>query len=225
MTVTTSRETVRVLLVDDHALVREGLRAVLACEPELQVVGEAGSAQVALDMAIREHPDVVLLDIRLPDRDGIDTTRRLRAALPDTAVVLLTMYETRGLARRALEAGAMGYLLKDSPAPLIRMAVLAAREGGAVLHHRSLLELLQEGPAQPGAVAEARPPVRMPNLSEREFSVLRLVADGHSNRSIAESLHLSESTVKKYIQSLLTKMHVADRTEAAVKALRSGLLR
>lgn len=224
MTLMTRRETIRVLLVDDHALVREGLRSVLMAEPDFSVVGEATNAGGAVEMALREKPDVVLLDIRLADGDGIEVTKRLRQELPGTAVVLLTMHENRGLARRGLEAGAVGYLLKDSPAPLIRLAIRAACEEGAVLHHRVLRDLLVSSAAEPEASADGNGH-RLPLLSEREMDVLRQVADGKSNRRIAESMHLSESTVKKYIQSLLAKLQVADRTEAAVTALRSGLLR
>lgn len=226
MTVTTRQETIRVILVDDHALVREGLRSVLAGEPGVEIVAEATNAESAMAAALREKPDVVLLDIRLPDEDGIEVTRKLHAALPETAVVLLTMHENRGLARRGLEAGAVGYLLKDSPAPLIRLAIRAARQEGAVLHHRVLRDLLLGGPAEPESSENGNGNGhRLPLLSEREMDVLRQVADGKSNRKIAESMHLSESTVKKYIQSLLAKLQVADRTEAAVTALRSGLLR
>lgn len=224
MTLTTRQETIRVIVVDDHALVREGLRSVLAGEPGVEIVAEATTAESAMAAALREKPDVVLLDIRLPDEDGIEVTRRLHAALPETAVVLLTMHENRGLARRGLEAGAMGYLLKDSPAPLIRLAIRAARQEGAILHHRVLRDLLLGTPTELEAPENGNGH-RLPALSEREMDVLRQVADGKSNRKIAESMHLSESTVKKYIQSLLAKLQVADRTEAAVTALRSGLLR
>lgn len=224
MTVTTRQETIRVILVDDHALVREGLRAVLTAEPDVEIVAEATNAEAAVAAALREKPDVVLLDIRLPDQDGIEVTKRLRENLPDTAVVLLTMHENRGLARRGLEAGAVGYLLKDSPAPLIRLAIRAVMQEGAVLHHRVLRDLIL-GTAPEPEVPENGHGHRLPALSDREMDVLRQVADGKSNRKIAETMHLSESTVKKYIQSLLAKLQVADRTEAAVTALRSGLLR
>lgn len=220
MTLTTA--TIRVVLVDDHALVREGLRSVLHADSEMEIVGEATSGEEVLDLVRRAKPQVVLLDIRLPGIDGIEVTRLLRDQEPTVKVILLTMHENRSLARRGLEAGAVGYLLKDSSAALIRLTLRAALEEGVVVHERVLRELVL-------GTAEFERPENgdrslLPLLSERELEVLRQVADGKSNRKIAEAMHLSESTVKKYIQSLLAKLQVADRTEAAVTALRSGLL-
>jgi DNA-binding NarL/FixJ family response regulator len=212
----------RVLIVDDHSLVRQGLRTVLTEEPDMEVVGEADSAASALQLLSELQPDVVLTDLTLPDRNGLELVKLLKAQAPAVAVLVITIHDNELFLVEALEAGAAGYLLKDSPHQLIPLAIRAMLTNGCTMERRLVHKLLRSLPAlqrhdmQQGTLAE--------RLSDRELAVLRWIARGASNKEIGLQLDLAESTVKKYVQSLKDKLSVKDRAEAAVAGLRLGLL-
>lgn len=203
---------VTVLIVDDHAIVRHGLRTYLGAQAGLQVVGEAGSAAEAVTLAAELVPDVALLDLVLPDADGIETTRRVRRASPSTRVVVLTSFADDEFVFPALRAGALSYLLKEAHPREVAAAVRRAARGEAVIDPAIASRLLDEGAAGPDG------------LSERELQVLRLIADGHRNGAIADDLGISEQTVKKHVSNILGKLHLSDRTQAAVYAWQEGLV-
>jgi len=202
---------IRVVLVDDHPIVRSGLRAVLAARPELEVVGEAASGEEALGVVAATSPDVVLADLRLgPGMDGVALTR---AVAEQTAVVILTTYDHDLDIVRAVEAGAAGYLLKDAPTDAIVAALTDAAAGRTVL-----------SPEQTQRVVDTMRQGRRPALSDRERDVLELVAQGHSNREIAKALFLSEATVKTHLVHCYGKLGVESRTAAVARARELGLL-
>jgi DNA-binding NarL/FixJ family response regulator len=202
---------IKVLLVDDHPVVREGLRGMLAAEPDLEVVAEAGGAAEAV-AAVRAHlPDVVLMDLRMPDGDGVEATARVLAQRPLTRVVVLTTYETDADILRAVEAGAAGYLLKDASRHELAQAIRAAARGETVLAPSVAAKL----------VSRMRSPVE---LSRREIEVLRLVARGRTNAEIGRQLFISEATVKTHLLRAFGKLGVSDRTAAVTAALERGIL-
>ena len=213
-------EHIRVGLIDDHAVVRQGLRAFLAAQADLLVVGEAASGEEALELVRTQVPDVVLLDLVMPGMDGVETLRRLKQISPHTQVVVLTSYLQDELIFPAIRAGARSYLLKDAEAEEIAEAVRKAARGEVVLHPQVAARLMQE--MQGGRHATLNPYLE---LSEREREVLRLIAEGLSNQQIAEQLVISEGTVKSHVSNLLSKLHLADRTQAAIFAWREGLVR
>jgi len=202
-----------VLIVDDHPVVREGLRGMLAAEPAIQVVAEAASGAEAVVMAERHRPDVVPMDLRMPGGDGVQATAGIVAALPGTRVVVLTTYETDADIVRAVEAGATGYLLKDTPRQDLVAAIRAAARGETVL-----------GPAVAGRlVSHLRRPAVEP-LSGRETEVLTLVARGDTNAEIGRALFISEATVKTHLLRAFGKLGVSDRTAAVTRAFELGML-
>jgi DNA-binding NarL/FixJ family response regulator len=202
--------TIRMLLVDDHPVVREGLRSMLT-DGAIDIVGEAGTAAEAMRLCVEVEPDVVLLDMALPDLDGVSTLRRIKHARPGATVLVLSMHDDPALVRSAVQAGAAGYLLKGVARQELLAAVRAVRHGEAVIDPA----LLRSLSADPGA---AEP------LTAIERGVLQLIASGRTNREIAGQLRWSVATVKKYVQRVLAKLEVSDRTQAAVVALRLGLL-
>ncbi len=204
----------RVVIVDDHAVVRRGLRAFLELQPDIEVVGEAPDGATAEQVSASVRPDLVLMDLVMPGSDGIATIRRLRAAHPAMAVLVLTSYVDDVHVFAALEAGAAGYLLKDvQPDELIR-AIRQVRQGEPALHPKVAARLVQRT-AQPSSFADFTP---------RERDVLRLLAEGFANKEIARRLSLSEKTVKTHVSNILQKLGVADRTQAALLAVRRGLV-
>jgi DNA-binding NarL/FixJ family response regulator len=208
---------VRVLLVDDHQIVREGICMLLGAEPRIAVVGEAASGEEALRRVGGLEPDVVLLDLAMPGIGGLETLRRLRAERPEVAVLVLTTFAEEEAVRHALEAGARGYLLKDlSRAELVR-AILDARQGRPALHPEAQRVLIQRLTAPPA------PPSPLAGLTARERSILREIARGKSNKEIAKELQLTEGTVKGYVSIVLSKLGVEDRTQAALLAVRAGI--
>jgi two-component system, NarL family, response regulator LiaR len=213
-------EHIRVGLIDDHAVVRQGLRAFLAAQPDLLVVGEAGSGEEALELVAAQVPDVILLDLVMPGMDGIEILRHLKQISPHTQVVALTSYLQDELIFPAVRAGVLSYLLKDAGAEEIAEAVRKAAHGEVVLHPQVAARLM--GELQGGRHATLNPYLE---LSEREREVLRLIAEGMNNQQIAEQLVISEGTVKSHVSNLLSKLHLADRTQAAVFAWREGLVR
>ena len=205
---------IRVLLADDHPVVREGLRGMLAAEPGLDVVGEASSGPVAEALCAELRPDIVLMDLRMPGGGGVDSIRRITAAGLPCRVIVLTTYETDGDILRAVEAGAAGYLLKDLARGELADAIRAAARGETVLAPSVAARLVDQLRARP----------ERPRLSERERAVLRLVAEGCTNAEIGRRLHIGESTVKTHLLRAFGKLGVDDRTAAVTSALRHGLL-
>jgi DNA-binding NarL/FixJ family response regulator len=203
---------IRVLLADDHPVVREGLRGMLAAEPDIEVVGEAASGPEAVALAERLRPDVVLMDLRMPGGDGVEATRRLAG----TTVVVLTTYDSDADILRAVEAGAAGYLLKDTPRAVLADSVRAAARGETVLTPAVAGRLLGRMRAEPAPRTE--------QLSARETEVLTLVARGLTNGEIARKLYLSEATVKTHLLRTCAKLGVSGRTAAVTKAIETGAL-
>jgi NarL family two-component system response regulator LiaR len=212
--------TITILIVDDHAVVRSGVRAYLETQPDLQVVGEAASGKDAVRLAAETVPDVVLMDLVMPEMDGVEATLHIRRATPRTQVVVLTSFHDDTHIFPAIKAGALSYLLKDVSPQELADAVRAAARGEAVLHPRVASRLVSE--LRGDRSLELNP---FMELSERELEVLRLIAEGQSNSEIAEQLVLSEKTVKGHVSNILGKLHLADRTQAAVFAWREGIMR
>ena len=209
-----------VILVDDHAVVRQGVRAFLETQPDLEVVGEAENGTQAVDLVIQTAPDVILMDLIMPDMDGVEATRRVKAASPRTQVVIFTSYYKDEHIFPAIRAGALSYILKDARPSELAEAVRKAARGEAVLNPRVAARLVFE---MQGVREESVNPFA--ELSERELEVLRLVATGISNQEIAEKLYISEKTVKSHVSNILSKLHLADRTQAAVFAWNEGIIR
>ena len=217
---------VTVFIVDDHDVVRKGLRFYLGARPDVDIVGEAGDAETALHGVQQEVPDVVLMDLVLPlkpgglpsDQGGVTATRRIRQVSPHTQVVVLTSYAHDELIFAAIKAGALSYLLKDAEAGTLLDAILAAARGDAVLHPRIARRLM----AEVAAPRRERDPAA--ELTPREVEVLHLIAEGRSNAEIAAELYITERTVKAHVSNLLGKLHLSDRTQAAVFAWREGLM-
>jgi DNA-binding NarL/FixJ family response regulator len=223
--VTPPRKLVRVLIVDDHPVVRQGLQAVLSGDRHIRVVGEASNGEEAVEKAREVHPDVVLMDLRMPGMDGFEATRKLKDTLPATAVIVLTIYQDDAFVMEALRAGADGYLVKDAPKETILNAVHQALQGDAPITLRSPRHSYRHPPEPPRQLREPTAEfVLQEQLTPRELEVLRLVVQGHTNREIARHLGVAEITVKKHVQSILGKLGVADRTGAAIAAVRLGLV-
>lgn len=220
-----AEKVLRVLVVDDHPVVREGLRAMLRIDPGIEVVAEAGSGEEAIEQAARLEPDVVLTDIRMPGMSGIEVTQRVKAMRPSTAVIVLTIYDSEMYVVEALRAGAAGYLVKDSSRELLCHTINAVVDGGTMVPSGLLRQAIQGLLQRPRATAEelGDSPVAE-RLTPRELEVLRLVALGQANREIARRLSLAEVTVKKHVQSIIGKLGVSDRTNAAIMAVRLGLV-
>ncbi len=214
-------EPITVLIVDDHKVVRQGVRAFLDTQPDITVVGEAESGAEAVKLAGEYAPDVVLMDLVMPGMDGVEATRQLKQASPRTQVIVLTSYHQDEHIFPAIRAGALSYLLKDVGPEELAEAARQAAKGEAVLHPRVASRVVQE---LHGARAEddLNP---FTELSERELEVLRLIAAGMSNADIAEQLVISEKTVKSHVSNILSKLHLGDRTQAAVYAWREGVVR
>ncbi len=213
-------EQITVLIVDDHQVVRQGVRAFLESQPDIAVVAEAESGDAAVQMAAEYAPDVVLMDLLMPGMDGITATQQVKQASPRSQVIVLTSYHQDEHIFPAIRAGALSYLLKDtSPEELVE-AVRKVARGEVTLHSRVAARLVQE---LHGAHQDIANPVT--TLSDRELEVLRLIADGLTNVEIAERLVISEKTVKSHVSNILSKLHLVDRTQAAVFAWREGVVR
>jgi len=213
-------ESITVLIVDDHALVRGGIRGYLEVQPDMTIAGEAASGEEAVRLAGDQVPDVVLMDLVMPGMDGVEATRRVRRVSPRSQVVVLTSYHEDVHIFPAIKAGALSYLLKDVGPEELATAVRAAARGEATLHPHVATRVMQE---LRGARREVPNPFA--ELTDRELEVMRLVAEGLSNAQIAERLVLSEKTIKGYVSNILSKLHLADRTQAAVFAWREGMMR
>ncbi len=214
---------IRVLVVDDHALFRRGLEMVLEQEPDIVVVGEASDGAEALDKAVDATTDVVLMDVRMPRRGGIDACTAIKEAVPSTKIIMLTISDEEADLYEAIKAGAMGYLLKEISIEEVANAIRAVAGGQSLISPSMASKLLTEF-ASMIKRADERQQVPTPRLTDREMEVLRLVAKGLNNRDIAKQLFISENTVKNHIRNILEKLQLHSRMEAVVYAVREKLL-
>ncbi|WP_131765657.1 response regulator [Candidatus Protofrankia californiensis] len=218
-----SPDPIRVLVVDDHALFRRGLQMVLEQEKDIEVVGEAPDGSEAVTMAVDTAPDIVLMDVRMPRRGGIDATSAIKQAVPSAKIVMLTISDEEGDLYDAIKAGAMGYLLKEISIDEVAAAIRAVHGGQSLISPSMASKLLTEF-ALMIKKADSRPQLPTPRLTDREMEVLRLVAKGLNNRDIAKQLFISENTVKNHIRNILEKLQLHSRMEAVVYAVREKLL-
>jgi DNA-binding NarL/FixJ family response regulator len=218
-----SDEQIRVLVVDDHALFRRGLDIVLAQEPDLQVVGEAGDGAEALELARELTPDIVLMDIRMPRSGGIDACSAIKEVVPSTKIIMLTISDDEADLYEAIKAGASGYLLKEISIDEVASAVRAVHGGQSLISPAMASKLLTEF-ASMIKRGDEREQVPAPRLTDRELEVLKLVARGMNNRDIAKMLFISENTVKNHVRNILEKLQLHSRMEAVVYAVREKLL-
>jgi len=206
--------TIDILIVDDHSVVRQGLKMFLSLDPDLKVIGEAANGSQAVEMAKQLKPDVVLMDLMMPVMDGVTATQEIRRKMPDVEVIALTSVLEDASVVGAVRAGAIGYLLKDTQADELCRAIKAAAAGQVQLSPQAAARL----------VREVRAPESPETLTERETDVLRLLAAGKANKEIAMALHVSETTVKTHVSNILMKLGVSSRTQAALHAVRIGLV-
>jgi len=205
---------IRLLIADDHSIVRQGLSMFLGVDPEIEIIAEARDGAEAYNLALQLRPDVVLMDLLMPVMDGISATAAIRRELPETEVLALTSVLEDGSVIEAVRAGAIGYLLKDTEANELRQAIKSAAAGQVQLSPQVAARLLQE---------VRTPDQNHPKFTERELDVLRLLAEGKSNKEIAQSLNIGEQTVKTHVSHILNKLGVPSRTLAALYAIRIGL--
>jgi two-component system, NarL family, response regulator LiaR len=219
----------RLLIADDHDLAREGMRAVLAGEPDLEVVGEAHDGKKALEMCRRLRPDLVLMDVRMPRMDGLEATRAIKEELPETSVVMVTMHENPDYLLEAVKAGAAGYILKNATGDRLVDAVRRTLNNEFPLDEELAMELLRRlaGEEKQGLQSFPEPEKDLgtleATLTDQELEVLRLLAQGRTNPQIARTLLSSVSSIKAHVQQIIAKLGVSDRTQAAVRALQLGL--
>lgn len=205
---------IRILIADDHSVVRQGLRMFLGLDPDLEVIGEAADGQQAVQLARQLKPDVVMMDLLMPVMDGIEAIGAIKGEMPEVEVIALTSVLDDNSVVGAVRAGAIGYLLKDTEANELIRAIKAAAEGQVQLSPKAAARL----------VLEVRAPESPEALTERETEVLRLLAKGQSNKEIAHTLSIGEKTVKTHVSSILSKLNVTSRTQAALYAVRTGLV-
>ncbi len=210
---------ISILIVDDHEVVRKGVRAYLDTLPEFEVVGEAASGEEAIHLVKDFIPDIVLMDLIMPGLDGVETTRRIKTLSPRTQVVVLTSYHEDGHIFPALKAGAISYILKDMKMDKLVEALHRAAQGEVTLHPRVATRVLQNIRGEGAEEAQL-----FTELTERELDVLKLIANGLTNTQIAEKLVISENTVKGHVSNILSKLHLADRTQVAVYAWQRGIV-
>ncbi|MEV5408014.1 response regulator transcription factor [Thermopolyspora sp. NPDC052614] len=217
-------EPIRVLIVDDHALIRRSLELALTAEPDIEVVGEASDGEEAVELAGRLLPDVVLMDVRMPRRSGIEATRGIKESVPSTRIIMLTVSDEEEDLFEAIKAGATGYLLKDVQIDEVPDAVRGVHEGQSLINPAMAAKLINEFASMSRKEAERPPQLPVPRLTDREMEVLRLVAKGMNNREIAKELFISENTVKNHVRNILEKLQLHSRMEAVVYAVRERLL-
>jgi DNA-binding NarL/FixJ family response regulator len=206
---------IRILIADDHPVVRDGLAAILGTQPDFQVVGEAANGEQAIQLALQAQPEVIFLDLEMPGMDGVEVLRKVRQANPATRVIIFTVFDTDERIMSAVKAGAMGYLLKGSPREEIFSAVRVVSQGGSLLQPLVASRLLQQIAAEiPGT----------PDLTRREAEVLELLAQGKTNKEIARHLVISERTVKFHVSSLMKKLGASNRTEMVSLAAQAGII-
>ncbi|HEY5526503.1 MAG TPA: response regulator transcription factor [Candidatus Anoxymicrobiaceae bacterium] len=209
---------IKVMIVDDHNLVREGLKAVFSQGDEIEVIGEAGSGEEAIEMVDKVKPDVILMDISMPGINGIQATKLIRDKNPDAKIVILTMLDQEGYVYEAIKAGATGYMLKSTSSDELVKAIQTVNEGKALLHPDATAQLLKE------FVTLAENKAKDYGLSNREMEVLQLLSEGKTNKEVAKALWISEQTVKTHVAHIFDKLGTSDRTETVARALRSGLV-
>ncbi len=212
-------DTIRVLISDDHQLFRDGLRALLLSAPDTEVVGEAATGQEAIQMAAEHQPDLILMDLQMPDMDGIEATRKIIEASPHINILMVTMFEDDQSVFAAIQAGARGYVLKGAKHDEMLRAIRAVSGGEAIFSSSIATRLMSYFAAGKNLV----PQEAFPDLTEREREILTLIARGQSNAAISEALTISVKTVRNHVSNILSKLQVADRAQAAIRARDAGL--
>jgi DNA-binding NarL/FixJ family response regulator len=216
-------ESIRVLIADDHPMFRDGLRALLASLPEAEVAGEAATGEEAVAQAAALDPDVIFMDVQMPGVNGIEATRRILHRAPHVGVIVLTMFEDDDSVFAAMRAGARGYLLKGADQEEIVRALRAVARGEAIFGPAVAQRLMNFFRDLGGASRPAAPPLAFPELTDREREILNLIAQGHNNTEMAERLTLSPKTVRNHVSNIFSKLQVADRAQAIVRAREAGL--
>lgn len=214
----------RLIIADDHALLRSGIRSMLAGEPDLEVVGEAADGQEALELCRRLKPDLVLMDVRMPKMDGLAATRAIKEELPNVSVVMVTMQDDPDYLFEAVIAGAAGYVLKGATPDQLTEAVRQVLDGEFLLDQRLTINLLRSMADRGRADLPSRPEPLAEPLTARETEILQLLAQGQTNPQIARELVVSPGTIKNHVRHIIAKLEVSDRTQAAVRAIELGLL-
>jgi len=218
---------IRALIVDDYPVVREGLRTMLSTDRTVQIVGEASDGAEAVAMVAEKKPDVVLMDIRMPNMDGVEATRQIKDKYPSTAVIVLTMYDSDAYVIDAVRAGASGYLLKDASRELLLHTIRTVSSGTTLIRTDLLFEAISSliHPKQAFQETEVSTIQALEELTPREREVLQLVAEGHTNKEIGKELGITEDTVKKHMQSILAKLDTTNRAGAVAKVTRAGFIK
>jgi two-component system, NarL family, response regulator DevR len=211
---------IRLLIIDDHEMVREGLKAMLTAEADFEIVGDAANAEQALELIERSRPDVILLDVRLPGESGIDVCRTVTERYPETAVIILTTFTDETLVAQCIQAGARGFIVKDIERFDLKRSIRAVARGEAAIDPKAAVAVL----AQLRRAPQVKQEPSLELLSPQQIVILRLVAQGLSSREIATQLYLSENTVKGYVQEILHRLGVKNRTEAVMVAVKQGWL-
>lgn len=211
---------IRLLIIDDHEMVREGLKAMLTAEADFEIVGDAANAEQALELIERLRPDVILLDVRLPGESGIDVCRTVTERYPETAVIILTTFSDETLVAQCIQAGARGFIVKDIERFDLKRSIRAVARGEAAIDPKAAVAVLAQLRRAPQVKQESS----LELLSPQQIVILRLVAQGLSSREIATQLYLSENTVKGYVQEILHRLGVKNRTEAVMVAVKQGWL-
>jgi DNA-binding NarL/FixJ family response regulator len=225
MVSTTTNSPARLVVVDDHDLVRSGLKALLSTQEGLTIVGEAANGREVLDLCRRARPDLVLMDVRMPEIDGLEATREINRHFNNVSVLILTTYENEDYLLEAIRAGAAGYVLKDAPEQELLTAIRRVLEGESPLNHNLATKLLRRLATETPERPTEREAADLPEpLTPRELEVLRLLALGHTNRQIAEELVISLGTAKNHVEHIRIKLGSSDRTQAVVRALELGLI-
>jgi NarL family two-component system response regulator LiaR len=212
-------KSIRILIVDDHAIVREGLRGLITVEPDMELVGEAISGAEGVEMALTQRPDVILMDLLMPEMDGVTAIKSIKSQWQQARVLVLTSFLEDDKVFPAIESGALGYLLKDTQPEELLDAIRGVHRGETMLHPSIAKKIMQRIQEQ----SEENKKLDGPELTERELDVLRLLAQGDGDREIAEKLVVSERTVHFHVGNILSKLHLANRTQAALYAIRKGL--
>lgn len=224
----TEERKIRIVLIDDHKLFREGVKRILDFEPAFEVVAEGDDGSMAAKLVKENNPDVVLMDINMPNMNGVQATKDLVRYFPNTSVIILSIHDDESYVTHALKTGAQGYLLKEMDSEALIEAIKVVSDGGSYLHpkvtHNLVMEYRRLAKDNLSSLAENGIEYRQPLhlLTKRECQVLQLLADGKSNRAVAEPLYISEKTVKNHVSNILQKMNVNDRTQAVVAAIRKG---
>jgi DNA-binding NarL/FixJ family response regulator len=214
---------IKVLIADDHVFYREGVRALLSSVHEVEVVGEANDGEEAIAQANDLNPSVILMDLKMPGMNGIDATRRIHEVHPHIGVLVITMFDDDDSVFAAMRAGARGYLLKDADKDEVVRAIIAVERGEAIFSPAIAQRMMQYFSSSPNASSKKNQPDEFAELTERELEILDLIAQGHNNLTISNKLSLSIKTVQNYVSSILTKLQVADRSQAIVRAREAGL--